>query len=53
MDILGYPDSKKLSFASGVEPGKQAWRDGAWVLMLIKEDQPQVDYYDDEPLAER
>jgi uncharacterized cupin superfamily protein len=51
MDILGYPDSKKIAFAAGVEPGKVAWRDGAWIVKIIKEDQPPVGYYDDEPLA--
>jgi uncharacterized cupin superfamily protein len=53
MDILGYPDSKKLSFASGVEPGKVAWKDGAWVMKLIKEDTTQVGYFDDEPMAQK
>jgi uncharacterized cupin superfamily protein len=51
LDILGYPDSKKLAFASGVEPGTRAWQDKAWVMKLIKEDQPRLDYYDNEPLA--
>jgi uncharacterized cupin superfamily protein len=50
MDIVGYPDSKKLAFASGVDPAK-GLRGGAWVMKIIKEDQPPVDYYDDEPLA--
>jgi uncharacterized cupin superfamily protein len=50
MDIVGYPDSKKLAFASGVDPVK-GFRGGAWVMKLIKEDQPTVGYYDDEPLA--
>jgi uncharacterized cupin superfamily protein len=46
MDIIGYPDSKKVAFAAGVTaPGK------AWLRKLIKEDQPAVDYFDDEPLA--
>jgi uncharacterized cupin superfamily protein len=51
MDIVGYPDSKKLAFASGVDPVK-GFRAAAWVMKLIKEDQPNVGYYDDEPLAE-
>jgi len=50
MDIVGYPDSKKLALASGVDPVKGFWA-GAWVMKLIKEDQPAVGYYDDEPLA--
>jgi uncharacterized cupin superfamily protein len=52
MDIVGYPDSKKIAFASGVDPIK-GFRGGAWVFKLIKEDQPPVDYYDDEPLAKK
>ena len=51
MNIVVYPDSKKISFAAGVEPGK-ALRDG-WVMKLIKEDQPPLGYYDGEPLAEK
>jgi uncharacterized cupin superfamily protein len=50
MDIVGYPDSKKLAFASGVDPVK-GMRAGGWVMKIIKEDQPPVDYFDDEPLA--
>jgi len=50
MDIVGYPDSKKLALASGVDPVK-GFRAGAWVMKIIKEEQPQVGYYDDEPLA--
>ncbi len=50
MDIVGYPDSKKIAFASGVDPVK-GFRAGAWVMKLIKEEQPNVGYYDDEPLA--
>jgi uncharacterized cupin superfamily protein len=50
MDIVGYPDSKKVAFASGVDPVK-GFRGGSWVMKLIKEDTPMADYYDDEPLA--
>lgn len=50
MDIVGYPDSKKLAFVSGADPVK-GMRAGGWVLKIIKEDQPPVDYYEDEPLA--
>jgi uncharacterized cupin superfamily protein len=53
MDIVGYPDSNKLSFASGVKPGTVGWRDGAWVMKLIKSDTPNVGYFDDEPLAKK
>lgn len=50
MEILVYPDSKKIAFAAGLEPGKSL-RDG-WVSKIIKQDQPAVGYYEDEPLAE-
>jgi uncharacterized cupin superfamily protein len=50
MDIVGYPDSKKIAFASGGDPVK-GFRAGGWVMKIIKEDQPNVGYYDDEPLA--
>lgn len=50
MDIVAYPDSHKVAFASGVDPVK-GFRAGVWMMKLIKEDQPPVDYYDDEPLA--
>jgi uncharacterized cupin superfamily protein len=50
MDIVAYPDSKKIAFASGVDPVK-GFAGGAWLMKIIKEDQPKVDYYDDEPLA--
>ena len=50
LDVVGYPDSKKIAFASGVDPMK-GFRAGSWVMKLIKEDQPNVGYYDDEPLA--
>jgi uncharacterized cupin superfamily protein len=50
LDIVAYPDSKKVAFASGVDPVK-GFRGGAWIMKLIREDQPSVDYYDGEPLA--
>jgi len=53
VDVVGYPDSKRIAFAAGVQPGKVAWRDGAWVMKLIKEDTPQVGYFDDEPMAQK
>jgi uncharacterized cupin superfamily protein len=49
MDIVTYPDSKKIAFAGGVDPKKGLM--SAAVFGMIKEDQPKVDYYDDEPLA--
>jgi uncharacterized cupin superfamily protein len=53
LDIIAYPDSKKIALAAGIEPGKVAWRDGAWIVKLIKEEQPEVGYFDDEPLARK
>jgi uncharacterized cupin superfamily protein len=50
MDIVAYPDSKKIAFAAGIDPVKGA-RAGSWFLKIVKEDQPQVDYYEGEPLA--
>lgn len=52
LDIVAYPDSKKIAFASGVDPVK-GFRGGAWIMKLIKDDQPPVDYFDDEPLAKK
>jgi uncharacterized cupin superfamily protein len=52
MDIVAYPDSKKVAFASGIDPAK-GLRGGAWLMKLIKDDQPSVDYYEGEPLAKK
>jgi uncharacterized cupin superfamily protein len=52
LDIVGYPDSKKMAFASGVDPAK-GLAGGSWLRMIIKEEQPPVGYYDDEPLAKK
>ena len=49
IDAVGYPDSKKIAFAAGVDPQK-GLRSAA-LMKLIKDDVPQVGYYDDEPLA--
>ena len=49
MDIVTYPDSKKIAFAAGVDPKKGLM--SATLMRLIKDDQPKVDYYDDEPIA--
>jgi len=49
IDVVAYPDSKKVAYAAGVDPQKGLR--SAWLFKLIKEDQPSVDYYDDEPLA--
>jgi len=50
LDVVGYPDSKKVAFAAGIDP-KKGPRAGAWLLKIIKEDTPTAGYYDDEPLA--
>lgn len=50
LDIVGYPDSKKYAFASGVDPVK-GFRGGTWVMKIVKQDTPNAGYYDDEPLA--
>ena len=49
LDIVGYPDSKKVAYASGVDPVKGP-RGGGWVVGLHKE-LPRGDYYEDEPIA--
>jgi len=50
MDIVTYPDSEKIGLAAGAEPQKGLLN--AALLKIIKEEQPKVDYYDDEPLAQ-
>jgi uncharacterized cupin superfamily protein len=52
MDIVAYPDSKKVGYASGIDPVK-GLRGGAWLMKLIKDDTPPVDYYEGEPLANK
>jgi hypothetical protein len=52
MDIVAYPDSKKVAYASGIDPVK-GLRGGAWLMKLIKDDAPSVDYYEGEPLANK
>jgi uncharacterized cupin superfamily protein len=51
LDVLCYPDSKKVAYASGVDPTKGI-RGPVWIRGLHKE-QPPVDYYLDEPLADK
>jgi mannose-6-phosphate isomerase-like protein (cupin superfamily) len=51
LDIVVYPDSKKIAFAAGVDPAKGLRAGGAWVMRLIK-DQPSVDYYEGENTGE-
>jgi uncharacterized cupin superfamily protein len=50
LDVVVYPDSKKIAFASGVDPVK-GFRGGTWAMKIVKEDQPSIGYYDGEPLA--
>jgi uncharacterized cupin superfamily protein len=49
VDVVAYPDSKKVAYAAGVDPKKGL--KSAWLWKLIKEDIPSLDYYQDEPLA--
>jgi uncharacterized cupin superfamily protein len=51
LDVVVYPDSKKVAYVSGVDPVK-GFRGGAWVVGIHKQLPPQ-DYYLDEPLAEK
>jgi uncharacterized cupin superfamily protein len=51
LDIIAYPDSKKVAYASGVDPTK-GMRGPVWIRGLHKE-QPPADYYLDEPLADK
>ncbi|HEY4121654.1 MAG TPA: cupin domain-containing protein [Byssovorax sp.] len=51
LDVVAYPDSNKVSFASGVEPGKVAWRDDAWTIGVVKQEDTKADYFEGEPLA--
>ena len=48
LDIVVYPDSKKIAFAGGVDAAKGLMAGaGPWVRGMIKE-QPPVDYYEGE-----
>jgi uncharacterized cupin superfamily protein len=49
IDVVGYPDSKKVAFAAGVDPTKGLR--SAWLMKILKQDQPDLGYYEDEPLA--
>ena len=49
IDVVGYPDSNKVAFAAGVDPTKGLR--SAWLMKILKQDQPDLGYYDDEPLA--
>src|SRR5262249_13309197 len=52
LDVVAYPDSKKVAYVSGVDPAK-GFRGGAWLLGIVRSDAPSLDYYDGEPLAEK
>lgn len=49
VDVVGYPDSNKVAFAAGVDPAKGLR--SAKLMKMLKQDQPDLGYYDDEPLA--
>jgi uncharacterized cupin superfamily protein len=50
LDIVTYPDSKKIAFAAGVDPKKGLA--GAALVRLIKDGPSSLtDYYEDEPRA--
>jgi uncharacterized cupin superfamily protein len=51
LDIVVYPDSKKLAYASGIDPAIGI-RGPVWIRGLHKEQSP-ADYYLDEPLADK
>jgi len=51
LDVVGYPDSKKVAYACGVDPIK-GFRAGAWALKIVSDETPSLGYYDGEPLAE-
>jgi len=51
LDIVGYPDSKKVAYAAGINPAKGMR--SAWLMKIVNEDQPSLDYYEGEPLAQR
>ncbi len=50
LDVCVYPDSKKVAFASGVDPLK-GLRGPTWAMGIVKQDAPMVDYYEGEPKA--
>jgi uncharacterized cupin superfamily protein len=49
MDIVTYPDSKKIAFAAGVDAKKGLA--SAALMRLIKDGPTLTDYYEDEPRA--
>ena len=53
LDIVGYPDSKKIAMYAGVDPTKGGRRDQGWVFKVLKDDRPNAGYFEDEPLADK
>lgn len=51
LDIVGYPDSKKLAMYAGVDSTKGRRFDQGWIFRILKDDRPDAGYFDDEPLA--
>ena len=51
LDIVVYPDSKKIAMYASEDPGTRMRPDKAWVFKILKGDQPDAGYFDDEPLA--
>jgi uncharacterized cupin superfamily protein len=52
LDIVVYPDSKKIAFAGGVDASKGLAAGNSWVRGIIKEQQ-SVDYYEGEDSTEQ
>ena len=48
LDIVVYPDSKKVAIAAGVDPAKGLMSGPSWVLKIVPLDQPSLGYYDGE-----
>jgi uncharacterized cupin superfamily protein len=51
VDIIGYPDSKKIAFEASADTSQALQSGNAWVDGMIRE-QPSLDYYDGEKAAE-
>jgi uncharacterized cupin superfamily protein len=51
VDIIGYPDSKKIAFDASAGLSHQSQPSSVWVDAMIRE-QPSLDYYDGEKDAE-
>jgi uncharacterized cupin superfamily protein len=53
LDIVGYPDSKKLAMYAGVDRTRGMRHDQGWIFKILKDDRPDAGYFDDEPLAHK